>query len=606
MMTTTPGRAGTTVAGAQAARLTGYFLLLAFFGLAASSVGLTITFRNPQTMSSPGELNLWLGHAFLLFPASLLIGYGFGPQLGEAIWRVVRSVREMSPRQRAWGVVALTVFTVAVARLGHYLILLDLPITDDEYAVDFGGRILATGHVMADVALPRGALPDLFLYVRNGAVGSFDWVGGQVVAAVAHRTGLGALVWALVAAVPVPVLAILMGRRLGPPWGLAAAALFLASPMALVFSMTTHAQLASRALIALMLLAFWVADREGGLRRWTLTGGLLGLAFLCRPLEVVFFSAPLVAWIVIQSVRRVPSYKAAIPGVVLGGAVFVALFFWHSYAMTGNPLLPARFANPQNLDVQSPPLWTRFGENVVYNTFMLAIWFLGPLGLFLVTAGVLADRFTRLLGACIVADLCLAFFHDNPGLHIVGPIHYSECAVPLTILATCGLAAVIRGARRHHFDAAILGAAIAMSLALGLGTFTLVHSMALRQSAKIQRTVYTTLEEAARGSGESKAVVLGPSFSAIVETIPAMQEIGSWVKEWHRPRLDLSDDVLFLRDAAGGEGVLRAQFPDRRFFRIVLDRRSPFLMLVPLDGGVGIPLTALGPTGRQTTQAPLQ
>ena len=56
---------------------------------------------------------------------------------------------------------------------------------------------------------------------------------------------------------PVPVLAILMGRRLGPPWGLAAAALFLASPMALVFSMTTHAQLASRALIALMLLAFW-------------------------------------------------------------------------------------------------------------------------------------------------------------------------------------------------------------------------------------------------------------------------------------------------------------------------------------------------------------
>ena len=70
--------------------------------------------------------------------------------------------------------------------------------------------------------------------------------------------------------------------------------------------------------------------------------------------EVVFFSAPLVAWIVIQSVRRVPSYKAAIPGVVLGGAVFAALFLWHSYAMTGNPLLPARFANPQNLDVQSP------------------------------------------------------------------------------------------------------------------------------------------------------------------------------------------------------------------------------------------------------------
>jgi hypothetical protein len=347
-----------------------------------------------------------------------------------------------------------------------------------------------------------------------------------------------------------------------------------------------------------MLLAFWVADREGGLRRWTLTGGLLGLAFLCRPLEVVFFSAPLGAWIVIQSVRRVPSYKAAIPGVVLGGAVFVALFFWHSYAMTGNPLLPARFANPQNLDIRTTPLWTRFGENVVYNTFMLAIWFLGPLGLVLVAAGVLVDRFTRLLGACVVADLCLAFFHDNPGLHIVGPIHYSECAVPLTILATCGLATVLRGARRHHFDARILGAAIAMSLVLGLGTFTLVHSMALRQSANIQRTIYATLEGTARRPGGPKAVVLGPSFSAIVELIPATRDVGSWVKEWRRPRLDLSDDVLFLRDTGRGESVLHGQFPDRRFFRIELDPRSPFLMLVPLAGGVGIPLTALGRTGQ--------
>src|SRR6185503_16420095 len=203
---------------------------------------------------------------------------------------------------------------------------------------------------------------------------------------------------------------------------------------------------------------------------------------------------PLVAWIVIQSVRRVPSYKAAIPGVVLGGAVFVALFFWHSYAMTGNPLLPARFANPQNLDVQSPPLWTRFGENVVYNTFMLAIWFLGPLGLFLVTAGVLADRFTRLLGACIVADLCLAFFHDNPGLHIVGPIHYAECATPLSIIATHGLAAAVNAVRRYQLDVRTTLAMTAVPLTLGLGIFTLVQGTALREQALVQRIVYETID----------------------------------------------------------------------------------------------------------------
>jgi hypothetical protein len=583
-----------TSAGAQTARLTGYFLLLVFFGLGASSVGLQITFRVPQTASSPGELYFWLGHALLLFPACLLIGYGFGPSLGGAIQRAALAVHGLTRRERAMGVLALTIFAVASARLGHHFFLLDFPVTDDEYAVDFGGRILASGHVMARLALPPESLPDLFLYSRNGAVGSFDWIGGQAVAALGHLTGAGSLVWALVAAAPVPVLASLMGRRLGPPWGFAAAALFLASPMASVFSMTTHAQLASRALLALVLLAFSNADREGGLRLWTLTGGLLGLAVLCRPLEIVFFSAPLVAWVAIQSIRRVPAYRAAIPGLVLGGAVFAAILLWHSYAMTGNPLLPARFAVPGNRDVTSPPLWTRFGDNVAYNVFMLAIWFLGPLGLVLVAAGVLTDRFTRLLGACVVADICLAFFHDNPGLHIVGPIHYSECAVPLTILATYGLAAVLRGARRHHVDARMVSSAVLVSLVLGLGTFTLVHAMALRDSAMIQRVIYATLERAARQAGDPRAIVLGPMFSAVVETIPAMRDVGSWVKDWRRPRLDLSDDVLFLRDVRGAEDVLRRQFPDRRFFRIQGDSRSRFLMLAPLAGGESIPLAALG------------
>ena len=196
---------------------------------------------------------------------------------------------------------------------------------------------------------------------------------------------------------------------------------------------------------------------------------------------------------------------------------------------------------------------------------MLAIWFLGPLGLFLVAAGVLADHFTRLLGACIVADLCLAFFHDNPGLHIVGPIHYSECAVPLTILATCGLAAVIRGARRHHFDARILGAAIAMSLVLGLGTFTLVHSMALRQSAKIQRTVYTTSREPREGQASRR-----PSCSARPSRRSSKRfqrcERSARGSRTAPPAARLERRRAVLRDAGGVESVLRAQFPDTEVF----------------------------------------
>lgn len=582
-----------TVPGAQAARITGYMLLLVFFGLGATSAGLRITFRGNPTTSSPGELNFWLGHALLVFPASLLIGYGFGPQLGGLIRRVAGRVRTMNSRHRALGVLVLTVLAVAIARTGRSLFLLDFPITDDEYAVEFGGRILASGHAMTHLAIPREALPDLFLYFRDGAVGSFDWVGGQAVSALGQLSGLGSLVWTMLAAVPVPVLAILMGRRLGPQWGLAAAVLFLCSPMAVLLSMTTHAHLASRAFFALTLFAYWRADNQGGFGRWALAGCFLGLAFLCRPLEIAFLSAPLLVWIVVQTARRAPAYRLALPGLAAGAAAFALLFLWHSYAMTGNPLLPGRFADQNHKDVTSPSLWARFGDNVSYNAFMLAIWFLGPLGLGLVAAGVLTDRFTKLLGATVVADLCLALFHDNSGLHIVGPIHYSECAVPLTIVATHGLANAVHGARRHLFDARTVVASIATALVLGLGTFTLMQALALRDQARIQRDVYAAIEMAVRDPGGRKAVVLTPWFFAVTSSVPAMRDLGTWVHDWRRPRLDLSDAVLFLRNDPRVESALRSQFPDRRFFRLQRVDGWSSLALVPLDGGEPIRLVAL-------------
>ena len=161
------------------ARVAGYVLLLAFFGLGASSNGLTITFRGDLTTSSPGELNFWLGHSLLLCPATLLIGYGYARQLGPLARSIAALVRGLSERERRLGLLGLTLLAIVGARLGRAIFLLDLPVTDDEYAVDFGGRILASGHVMARLALPNESIPALFLYFRDGAVGSFDWIGGD-------------------------------------------------------------------------------------------------------------------------------------------------------------------------------------------------------------------------------------------------------------------------------------------------------------------------------------------------------------------------------------------------------------------------------------------
>jgi hypothetical protein len=88
--------------------------------------------------------------------------------------------------------------------------------------------------------------------------------------------------------------------------------------------------------------------------------------------------------------------------------------------------------------------------------------------------------------------------------------------------------------------------------------------------------------------------VLAPTLFSVIDSIPALRDVGSWVHDWRRPRLDLGDDVLFLRDVREGEPALRRQFPDRRFFRLQHDSQSPFLVLVPLAGGAAIPLTALG------------
>jgi hypothetical protein len=197
----------------------------------------------------------------------------------------------------------------------------------------------------------------------------------------------------------------------------------------------------------------------------------------------------------------------------------------------------------------------------------------------------MSDRFTRLLGTCVLADLSLTLTHDNSGLHIVGPIHYAECAVPLTIIAAYGLFHLLTAARQRGFDARPIASAVAATMVIALGTFTGMQALALREQASVQRTIYDSIEAAVTAPGGGKAVVLTPWMFAITSAVPVFRETGTWVHDWRRPRLDLSDDVLFLRDVPGAEAALQQQLPGRRFFRVQRDPRSPDLVLTPLAGG---------------------
>ena len=576
-------------ANRKVALVVGGFLILVFFGLQMTAPGLRITFRSPLSASSPGEVYFWLGHALLLFPASCLLGYGSGPLLGPQLVRLRSAINSLSRRELVLGLLALFLLSVAVARVGRFTFLHDFPFTDDEYAAQYGGHIMASGRAKALLAVPELALPSHGLYLKDNYVATGDWPGGQAVWAIGELTRLGPLVWALLAAIPVATLAVLMRRRLDAGWGAVAAGVFLCSPMALMLSMTSHAHLASRAMLAVALAGYWFAEQRRSLPLWTLTGLALGLGFLCRPLEIIFYSLPLLVWAVVQSVRRAPGYSRAPLGLVLGGLLPVLLMLGYAYAVTGDPLIPPRLSHPSADDLAAVTLWYRFGANMGYNTFMLAIWFLGPLGIILFASGVMTDSFTRLLGLGVATDLSLALFHTNMGLHVVGPIHYSECAVPLTIIAVHGLANLLRGARRHLFDPLPIASAVTVALTLGLGIFNLTHALALREQASVQSAIYGWIDRNVYVPDGRKAVVLAQQFGATWFHIPGMPQIGTWVFEWRRPLLDLSDDVLILHDRPGTEELLRAKFPDRRFYRILVLAQAPHLVLVPLNGGPPVP-----------------
>jgi hypothetical protein len=587
-------------AGGSAGRivclLVGVFLILVFFGLSMTAPGLRITFRPPLSASSPGEVYFWLGHALLLFPASCLIGLALAGHIGPWLTRLRDEVNRLGSRDLGLGALALFLMAVALARVGRSLVMYDFPFTDDEYATQFGGYLFATGQTAARLILPENAIASLGLYYKDGFVSRADWPGAQAVWAAGELTRLGPFIWAIVAAIPVGALAVLMRRRLDAGWGLAAAVIFVCSPMAFMLSMTSHAHLGSRAMLALALTGYWLAKERESFRLWTLTGLAFGLAFLFRPLESLFFSAPLLTWAIIQSVRKAPGYSRAFPALVLGGLVPVLLMLAHAYSVTGNPFLPPRLDDPAAvaLDQESNSLWYRFGANMGYNTFMLAIWFLGPLGMLLFAAGVMTDHFTRLLGLGVATALCLGLFHTNMGLHTVGPIHYSECAAALTVVAVHGLANVLRVARAHRFDPLPIASAAALALLLGLGIFNVKHAGALQEQAGIQAAVYDWVEGTRPDARGPKVVVLAPQFGTTWIHLPGFARVGTWVFEWRRPHPDLHDDLVILHDLPGLETTVRELFPGRRFYRLVLISGPPFAALVPLGAPSQTPALLYG------------
>lgn len=551
----------------------GVFFVVAFFSMTETASGLDIRLVGRWDYFSPGELNFWLSSVVFLAPAAFFIAAGVAPAAASPLHRLIARLHALDGRERVALALCFGLLIVALLRLGNQLVLLGLPFTDDEYATRFGGQVLASGQLLAELPAGRELLPDLFLFQTGGGWTSMNYLGALLPWALSELSGTGTWIFQLIAAAGVVAVAVACARVWGVAWGAVGGGLFLCSPMVLVLSMTSHGQLTSRSFLAIGLAPLVWADRLS--RRGAIVAGVgLGMALLARPVEVGALLAPVglfVAW----RAWRDPALRR---GVLLALGVIVAILgvgALYSLAVAGTPLplrfaaneIPARAADMTGALWDPDRLWPRFGSNLAYNIFSLAIWFLGPLGVILVIAGATVDRWTRVLLLGVALALCLALLHDNLGLHCVGPIHYTEASVPLIFVAMAGLRRLVAALGRLEVPRGAVGTYLLAYCAVAMLLFSGWSTTPLHNQADMQREVYDLVDEQVT---ERPAIVVAPWLLPVWRAVPEYRENGSWVQEWRRPHPVDQESILIARDRDGAVARAAEVFPDRAIYRLGL------------------------------------
>lgn len=563
-------------------------LYLAFFALHQTATRMEVTFKPPWTLSDRGELNFWLGSIFFLLPAGICAGLALMDPMTRLLSRAEAGSNAQSERTW-WGVWAiLYCAAVLVYWIAHETILLGFPITDDEMSARFGGQVLAAGQALAPMPSFADAFPHLFMLSVDGAWSVLDFTGVQLAWAISELTGTDSLVFHLLAAAPIPAFAYLMTRTLGRSWAIVAAFIFAFSPMAFALSYTTHAHLLSRGFLAIGLAVLLVSHAD---RDWVrIAAGAVGVgfAFVCRPFETVAILAPLGLAILMRARTNAEDRNRVIL-LVLAAVLGLTITGIHNYELSGNPLLSARFMDNEfphpygaHYDGAFAPdrFWERFGANTTYNAMMLSVWFLGPLGVVLALVGAFYDWKTKALGLGVLAVLAMGMLHDDHGLHVVGPIHYSECAAPLVILAVFGLYRARQWFMDHSLDWRRALAVFAVLVPVTFGTFNAWHAYYMHQQSVIHLTLYDLVD----GVANKPAVVLAPKYGFAWRMVPVFAHRGSWVFEWRRPKPDLSDEVLIVHDDDHDVvPILQDRFKDRHFYRMrVQNQKPPWIKMEPI------------------------
>jgi len=191
--------------------------------------------------------------------------------------------------------------------------------------------------------------------------------------------------------------------------GLAAAVLFVASPLALATSSVFLPYAPTTLLNLLFAVAYLRGVRDRSLALAGLAGVAIGLAFFARPFTAVLFAAPFILHAVVRvavAVREVEILSPSLPGTVrrhgftaLFGTVFVGVTLAYNFRLTGSPLT---FPYEAFAPMDGPGFGERriLGHSEEYTLELAlrsngyALWYLatrwvvaGPLGTLLAFAG---------------------------------------------------------------------------------------------------------------------------------------------------------------------------------------------------------------------------
>ncbi len=516
--------------------------------------------------------------------------------------RVQKLIGRLADTSDLSAVIALGLIGFLIPFLIRSQVLLDADIADDESAYRFMSELLLSGRLYAE-SPPMKLFFDRAFMINDGRLYAQYFLGWPALLAPGMAIGLPGLMNPLYSALTIPPLFLALRRLGGRLCAVVGTAVFLSAPL-LQFAAAT--QLSHTSCFFALTWAFYFAVRiHDGDAKWWLHAALataFSIAFFIRPSPAMGVGGPLLLlWL--ASVAKLDSDErwralAAFAGPAIAfGAVFLAVNAMQNgsptyvsyqravdYARENGFRFSAWDSFPEDrkigfgfgaLDVaaaRTGVTWTRFN-------FALFGW---PLAfVFLPFAGWRARKswvaWSMLIGFVVVH----AYLRDG-GIDTIGPVHYSEAALPvilLTVLGVSRLTSWFRDAR-----AAVLvgpsGPRAPLALCLGLITASVLGYVPIRAAALHDVGLITGLPiRAAEVSFDQPTLIFAPR-PVIPRNCGRTRNYVYW-----RPNNDpeLENRILWVNHiTVAHDRKLAELFPDRQAFAMGWSAKC-LPVFMPLD-----------------------